>query len=179
VSEPATTRAVQPILERPPPATAASTHGATRSTTVQALAIQMVMVSLGFVSGAALARELGPADRGVYQEVVLVYALAGPVLGLGLGSALTSRRSSSPPPVQHLVVLQAVAWGLGAFSWRCWCRCPRVVIAICLLLPGCVISPLTEAACTDGVGPQTYNALGSLTSGGPASPWWCWRRPVS
>ena len=48
---------------------AAPTPALPRGGSLQALLTQLAMVALGFVSGAALARGLGPDGRGAYQEV--------------------------------------------------------------------------------------------------------------
>lgn len=61
-----------------------------------ALIQQGALLVVGFASGAALARGLGPAQRGEYSLVQVFFVLATPALSLGMPISLLSGRAAIP-----------------------------------------------------------------------------------
>ena len=51
---------------------------------ILALLQQCAVLATGFVSGIALAQDLGPVDRGHYSVIQTLYVLATPALSLGV-----------------------------------------------------------------------------------------------
>lgn len=112
---------------------------------VHGFTLQLGMMGLGFLSGAALARQLGPADRGWFQVAGMIYGMAAPVLGFGLGSSLTGRESPPWPRTRVFGWVVLVGWLIACaiVAFAPWPLPMRM--AIILLLPGCLLSPISEA----------------------------------
>jgi O-antigen/teichoic acid export membrane protein len=106
---------------------------------------QGAVLAAGFFSGALLARSLGPAARGDYQVVVLIYTMAAPFLGLGLGSGLSSGDRPCWPPPRRLAALLAVTAAVGSAAVLLAGLSAGPTTVLCALLWAPLLSPLTEA----------------------------------
>lgn len=109
------------------------------------LLLQGTVLAAGFVSGALLARSLGPATRGDYQVVVLLYTMAAPVLGLGLGSGLSAGARRPWPRPSCLAALVGATALAGSTAVLASGLPPGPTAVLCALLWAPLLSPLTEA----------------------------------
>jgi hypothetical protein len=113
---------------------------------LRALSLQLVILAAGFFSGALLARDLGPIDRGEYQVVALAYTMSAPILGFGLGSALSGRRIPRWPALHLVGATLFAGWATAAVAVGILFGLPHTTrIALILLLWAVLASPLTEA----------------------------------
>lgn len=115
------------------------------ATSLKPIVLQTVILGLGFVSGALLARSLGVSGRGEFQLSALAYGLTGPVFGLGLGSMLSAANRSIWPELRQHLALLVVQWMAVALTIN---LLPMDGTTKAVLIAGIwatLLSPLTEA----------------------------------